>query len=129
MFISTVILSKYFKIFTAPFCRDLSTLTLAFSCSVLGLFLSKSFHSKYINKIAGNVIAIYLFEGVVREYLLRKGVINLSNNPTYIIDVFILDICVFFICIAINFILNFIFGKVNSWLSEKEIIYLYKLKK
>ena len=53
-----------------PFARDCSIFVLLEAVSLFLIFKKRHFCSGFINKVAGHVFAVYLFEGVFRTYLM-----------------------------------------------------------
>ena len=58
------------KLYTT-FCRDCSIFIIFGSVMVLLLFREIHFHSRFINRAAGNVLAIYVLDGTVQTFLLK----------------------------------------------------------
>ena len=58
------------KLYTT-FCRDCSIFIIFGSVMVLLLFRELNFHSRFINRAAGNVLAVYVLDGTVQTFLLK----------------------------------------------------------
>ena len=43
---------------------------------VLLLFRELNFHSRFINRAAGNVLAVYVLDGTVQTFLLNGSILN-----------------------------------------------------
>ena len=58
------------KLYTT-FCRDCSIFIIFGSVMILLLFREINFHSRFINRAAGNVLAVYVLDGTVQTFLLK----------------------------------------------------------
>lgn len=116
IFISDSILSCITGSIHIPFARDCSIFVLLEAVSIFLIFKKRYYCSGSINTISGHVLAVYLFEGAFRTYLMPalvnvKLYYSLAIWPLISILIALLTVAA---CILIDLPVNWLIKKVLS---------------
>lgn len=114
----TILTGRYF----APFTRNCSLTIIISAIALLLLFGTIQIQKRWLNALASNVLAIYVFErsvrGVLDYYMFSLG--DYVGKGYFICIVLAYALLVAGICIIIEMIRKLVFGKLISW-AAKEI--------
>lgn len=103
----------------STFSRDCSLFIIFTAVMLLLLFREMHFSSRIINRAAGNVLAVYVLDQVIRTVLNRYIDLNTYANDWYLIAVvFGYVLLVLLIAIALNEIRRFTIGRLEPGLSN-----------
>lgn len=101
------------------FYRDCSVFTLISSVLLFTIFRNTHFESKAVNKVAGSVLAVYVFSfGFQRLIYLLLPLGDYAFSPLLFPLVFVFACCVVTGCIIVDQLRQKIFGKVETRLAE-----------
>lgn len=110
------------------FYRDCSIFTLCSSILLFTIFRNLSFENKVINKLAGCVLAVYVFSfGFQRLVHLMIPLEDYAFSPLLFPLIFVFAPCVVIGCMAAELLRQVLFGKAETKLAEKLAVLLRKI--
>lgn len=118
VFGADVILSFQKHTIYTTFSRDCSIFIIFASVLLLLLFLQKSFCVSAINRIAGDVLAVYILDGFVRAFFDRYISLNdYADHPALLFIVVLYVLAVMGTAIALNELRRVTLGRLEPWLA------------
>lgn len=100
--------------FYIPFAKDSSILTLIISILILLVFIKHQSNSILINRLASYVIAIYIGEGIVKDFMLRKILSEDIYTGFTVYECLLFVIVVCGICILMEGVRRWIFSRCED---------------
>lgn len=128
VFILDSVLTLSRGVIYTTFARDCSAFIILASVFLVFLFCEIHFYSRFINRMASNVLAITVLDSSLQHVFGKYFDLNLYGNSNFFVFIIIgYVLLVMITAILLNEIRRAIFGRIEQWLSERISKLLYKL--